>query len=361
MRLERALARSLEPLGLRPATHSGGDVQGFDFESAAHDTIVQLKTTFTGPPRDLASAATQLALACRAIRAERAILAWWSSSFSANGVRHAWDALLSVLAPDVATRLQLVMVSPSSAVIHPSDPLGHRIAAALQAAADPSHPVGPRPDRSYEVLKILLLRWLRHDAPISMQELQAQTGLSHPTVAKRIHALDHSIERTSNRSVKLSEFPARPWAELLALSPRVRQTTGFEDRSGRSGDLSALVARIQHQRPPHVAFGGVVGARHWQPDLDLEGLPRVDLELHSPTGVADLRFVSRIDPAFVPARAEVAPTLAVHVVTRAASLFEVSDKTSMPWADPIEILLDLHQLRLYKQADDFMRYWRKRQ
>jgi hypothetical protein len=246
-------------------------------------------------------------------------------------------------------------------VIYPVDQLGRQIAAVLRIAAETSEPAGPRPDLSYEVLKILLLRWLRLDAPISMGELQEQTGLSHPTVAKRIRELGNLIERTSNRSVRLREFPARPWAELVALSPRVRKTTGFEDGSGRSGDLSALVARIQRQRPPHVALGGVVGARHWQPDFDLAGIPRVDLELHAPMGSADLRFVSRIDPALVPARSGGAPILAVHVVTRAASLFEVDNGKGTPWADPVEILLDLHQLRLHKQADDFMRYWRKRQ
>jgi len=358
-RLERALTRALEPLGLHPAASVGVGDLGIDFANADRDTIVQLKTTFTGPPRELASRATQLALACRTTHARRAIVAWWSASFSAQGVRDAWEALLSVLAPDVATSLQLVLVSPSSEVIYPADQLGQQIAAALRTAADSSEAAGPRPDRSYDVLKILLLRWLRSDPPIAMGELQAQSGLSHPTVAKRVRALGNSIERTSNRRVKLRELPTRPWAELVALSPRVRQTTGFEDRSGRSGDLSALVARIQRQQPPHVALGGVVGARHWQPGFDLHGIPRVDLELHAPMGSADLSFVSRIDPALAPARPEVAPILAVHVVTRAASLFDVDKGKGTPWADPVEILLDLHQLRLHKQADDFVKFWRK--
>jgi hypothetical protein len=360
--MERALARAFEPLGLLPVGNIEGDALGFDFATADRSTIVQLKATFTGPPRELAARATKLALACRSTGARWAIIAWWSASFSAQGIRHAWEELLSVFADDVTTRLQLVLVSPLNDVIYPANDLGKQIAAALRtaSAAIAPEPVGSRPDRSYDVLKVLLLRWLRGDPPISMGELQAQTGLTHPTVSKRIHDLGNLIERTSNRSVKLREFPTRLWAELVALSPRVRQTTGFEDRSGRSGDLSALVARIQRQRPPHVALGGVVGARHWQSDFDLVGIPRVDLELHAPMGRADLRFVSRIDPALVPVRPEVAPILAVHIVTRAVSLFENHGK-STPWADPVEILLDLHQLRLHKQADDFMRYWRKRQ
>jgi hypothetical protein len=358
--MERALARVFKPLGLLPE----GNDAGFDFATADRSIIVQLKASFTGPPRDLAVRATQLALACRSTGAQWAIIAWWSASFSAQRVRSAWEDLLTVFSPDVTTKLQLVLVGPSNELIYPANPFGEQIAAALRAAAAaavdiPDQLAGSRPDRSYEVLKILLLRWLRHDPPISVGELQFQTGLTHPTVSKRIRELGNWVERTSNRSVKLQEFPARLWAELVALSPRVRQTAGFEDRSGRSGDLSALVARIQRQRPSQVALGGVVGARHWQPEFDLVGTPRVDLELHAPTGRADLRFVSQIDPALVPARPEVAPILAVHVVTRAVSLFEDHGK-STPWADPVEILLDLHQLKLHKQADDFIRYWRKR-
>jgi hypothetical protein len=359
--MERALARALEPLGLLPVVGVEGNDVGFDFATTDRRIIVQLKTTFTGPPRELAARATQLALACRATGAQWAVIAWWSASFSAQGVRNAWQDLLSVFSPDVTTKLQLVLVSPSNEVIYPANPFGEQVAAALRTAAAviPDQLAVSSPDRSYEVLKILLLRWLRGDPPISVGELQFQTGLTHPTVSKRIRELGNLVERTSNRSVKLREFPARPWAELVALSPRVRQTAGFEDRSGRSGDLSALVERIQRQRPPHVALGGVVGARHWQPEFDLVGTPRVDLELHAPMGRADLRFVSRIDPALVSARPEVAPILAVHVVARAVSLFEDHGK-STPWADPVEILLDLHQLKLHKQADDFMRYWRKR-
>lgn len=43
---------------------------GFDFATTDRRIIVQLKTTFTGPPRELAACATQLALACRSTGAQ---------------------------------------------------------------------------------------------------------------------------------------------------------------------------------------------------------------------------------------------------------------------------------------------------
>lgn len=363
--MEQALASAVELLDLRPNV-AGGDV-GFDFATPDLHTILELKVSSAGPLRGLAARATQLALAASQPTVKRAILAWWSASFSPREIGSEWERVLSVFSAEIKTKLQLVLVSPANDVIYPADDLGRQVAAALRraaaavsraAAAVPEQLTVSRPDLSYEVLKILLLRWLRGDSPIAMGELQAQTGLTHPTVAKRIRELGPDVERTSNRSVRLRAFPTRAWAELAALSLRVRQTVGFEDRSGRSGDLSALVVRIQRQRPSNVALGGVVGARHWQPEFDLVGIPRVDLELHAPLGNADLRFVSRIDPALVPARPEVAPVLAVHAVIRAVSLFEGSER-ALPWADPVEILLDLYQLKLHKQADDFIRFWRK--
>lgn len=356
--MEQALASALEPLDLLP--NAGGSDAGFDFATPDLHTILQLKVSSTGPLRGLAARATQLALAASLPTVKRAIVAWWSASFSPQEIGSEWERVLSVFSPEIKIKLQLVLVSPANDVISPVDDLGRQVAVALRhaAAAVPDQLTVSRPDLSYEVLKILLLRWLRGDPPIAMGELQAQTGLTHPTVGKRIRELGPDIERTPNRSVRLRAFPTRAWAELVALSLRVRQTVGFEDRSGRSGDLSALVGRIQRQRPSNVALGGVVGARHWQPEFDLVGIPRVDLELHAPLGNADLRFVSRIDPALMPARPEVAPVLAVHVVIRAASLFEGSER-ALPWADPVEILLDLYQLKLHKQADDFIRFWRK--
>ena len=277
-------------------------------------------------------------------------------------MRRAWSEWISVLAPDVADRLQLVMVSADAQVVIPEDESGRTIARALHtaSAALESAAAHARPDRSYEVLKILLVRWLRREPPISMHELQAQSGLSHPTVALRLRELGDQVRRRSNRSVELSEFPTSTWAELVALSPRVRRSVGFVDRSGRSGDLAAMLERLGRQQPPHVAVGGVVAARHWQPTFDLDGIPRLDLELHAPDGVAQLEFLRRLDPALTPADGRSVPTVVVHLVTRASSLFTDDPDRRLPWADPVEVLLDLNQLRLTQQAEAFVWEWRGR-
>lgn len=358
MRYEEAVARALVPLGFRPASSD----RSVDLETADQRTILEIKASRDGGPGDLSAAATRLAVACHRQRAERAILAWWCSRFATERVRQAWTDVTEVMSPAIARRLQLVMVTPDAQLVLPEGGPATDVVAALREAAATGEALEPvtRPDRSYEVLKILLLRWLRRDPPIPMRELQAQSGLSHPTAASRVRELGESIERTSNRSVALREVPVRAWTELLALSTKVRQSTGFEDRSGRPPDLGAVLARLRRQRPAQVALGGVVAARHWQGDFDLDGVPRLDLEIHAPLGHPDLRFVSRLDPALSPVRPGAAPLLVVHVVTRAVSHFERAASDGLPWADAVETLLDLHQMRLYRQADEFMRHWRAR-
>jgi hypothetical protein len=357
-RLEERLTDALSVTGLR---RERGHDHGFDLATEDLSLVVELKVSIRTAPRDVIAAATQLAVAVQRHGARRGVLAWWASTFSPPAIERAWNDLAAVLAPDVAVRLQLLVISPAAELLLPADSTGAHIASAMRSVVtqtDGARPAG-RTDRTYDVLKLLLVRWLRDEPPISMGELQRLSGLSHPTVAQRVRELGSSVERTSSRGVRLKELPVRAWSELLARSPRVRQTTCFEDRSGRTDDLARMIARLRRHKPAHVAIGGVAAARYWQPTFDLVGVPRVDLEVHAPLGLPDLRFVQRLDPALVIARPEAAPALAVHVVTRAESLFE-PDEGGLAWADPVETLLDLHQLRLHKQADEFVRYWRRR-
>lgn len=70
----------------------------------------------------------------------------------------------------------------------------------------------------------------------------------------------------------------------------------------------------------------------------------------------DLDFIRRLDPALSPTTKAHAAALVVHAVPRAVSLFETDPSEGVPWADPVEILLDLHELRLSAQADAFIRH-----
>jgi len=276
---------------------------------------------------------------------------------SAEGLREEWARLLTVLAPDVADRLRLVAVLEDDVVVLPAEPWLCEIADRVTSVSR-LQPRTARVDRSFEVMRVLLSRWLLHRGRIAVGELQRQTGLSHPSVSKALAALGPAVERRRDRSVALRAFPSEAWAQLVALAPKVRQTAAFVDESGRGGDPQRLLERLRRAPPSGVAVAGVVAARHWHSGLDLEGLPRVDLSVHAPDGGMDTAFVARLDPALVPAPPGTPPLLVLHAVPRAESLFAPGDAT-LPWADPVETLLDLHELRLIEQADDLVRALRR--
>ncbi len=352
------LVTALEGLGLHSEQRIVVDDHEYQVDFVTSDRRVVLEVKRTGGGlRDVHAAALQVAMYASALGAERGIVLLCGSRVSAAGLRDEWQKLLRVLAPDVASRLGLVAILEEDVVIEPDEPLSRDIA---EAAADAGGRTAPklRGNRSFEVMRVLLSRWLLHRGRIAVGELQSQTGLSHPSVSKALAALGPAVERRRDRSVALRAFPSEAWAQLVALAPKVRQTAAFVDESGRGGDPQRLLDRVRRTPPPGVAVAGVVAARHWHTGLDLEGLPRLDLSVHAPEGGMDTAFVAKLDPALVPAPPGTPPLLVLHAVPRAESLF-VPLASGPPWADPVEALLDLYELRLIEQADDLVRALRR--
>ena len=335
----------------------GGRTHTVDFASADRRTIIEVKEG-QGGARDLYAAVAQLAMSANASGADRAILLIRGARMSATGIREEWNRLMTVVAPDIANRMCLVVVLDGKPFSIPEDPYLRELGLRALSTAG-SHARSLRADRSFEVLRVLLSRWLLRQGPMSIKALQAQTGRSHPTVSKGLSSLAGVLDRKRDRSVALHSFPSEAWSQLLALSPRVRQTMAFVDQSGRGADPARLLERLMRLHPPGIAVAGVVAARHWHADFDLEGLPRLDLSIHAPEGSMDADFVSRLDPALAPAPRGAPPALTLHAVPRAVSLFVADAAGRLPWADPVEVLLDLHELRLVEQADEFVRALRR--
>lgn len=352
------LVTALEGLGLLSEQRIVVDDHAYevDFVSGDRRVIIEAKRT-GGGLRDVHAAALQVAMYARTLGAERGIVLLCGSRVSAAGLRDEWQKLLQVFAPDVASRLGLVAILEEDVVVEPDDPLLRDIA---EAAANAGGRTAPtlRGNRSFEVMRVLLSRWLLHRGRIAVGELQRQTGLSHPSVSKALAALGPSVERRRDRSVALRAFPLEAWAQLVALAPKVRQTAAFVDESGRGGDPRRLLDRLRRTPQPGVAVAGVAAARHWHAGLDLEGLPRLDLTVHAPNGGMDTTFVAKLDPALVPATPGTPALLVLHALPRAESLFVAVDG-GPPWADPVEALLDLYELRLIEQADDLVRALRR--
>jgi hypothetical protein len=217
-----------------------------------------------------------------------------------------------------------------------------------------------RADASFVVLKILLYHWLTDGHFVTADWLARTSGYTYPTVANVLQGLGSLIERGSDRRFRLRWFPHEELVRLVSMSDRDRATARYADRSGQPRSPEAHLARLEKLNLPGLAIGGVLGAKHYFPDLDLVGTPRLDISLHARNPRVDLDFIEKLDPALQRVKDPLEPaSVVVHNVYHANPLF-VPRKGGLEWADPVECLLDLHEARLEKQAAQFLDALRKR-
>lgn len=196
---------------------------------------------------------------------------------------------------------------------------------------------------------------------MAIGELKEQVGCSYPTVRKSLSrpSIRHAVRTTSNRGVELKAFPHEAWRELVALANSQATSIHFRDLSGEKQAPLGLLKRLEKEKLPHLALGGVLAARFWHPDFDLNGTPRLDLVYHAPQGKVNLDFVRRLDPALT--RVDGSPdsaVLVVHALIREVPSFTERKGSNMPYADPVETALELHDLSLTTQADQLLTHLR---
>jgi hypothetical protein len=173
-------------------------------------------------------------------------------------------------------------------------------------------------------------------------------------VARALNKFGGFLARESDRRVSLRYFPQEEFSRLLANSNKVRSTIRFADHSGQPRSPEAHLRRLEKLNPQNVALGGVLGARHYYPDLDIVGTPLLDISVHCGEQHANLSFIEKLDPAL---KREGDPlktaNVVVHIVRDANPLFEPREG-GLLWADPVECLLDLHEARLKGLATQFL-------
>jgi hypothetical protein len=217
-------------------------------------------------------------------------------------------------------------------------------------ASAPKHASG---GAFFEVAKVLLEVWLRRRCPLQSSELEGLVGASYPTVSSALQELEArgELERKRVRRVELRGVPLRTLREIVIRADEVRHTRWYVDALGRPPNPELLLRRLRKARLPGVGVGEVPAGHHYDPNLDLIGLPRIDLTLS--TGIAErtLRRLSEVDPALrlsAKTRRDEA-VLVVHSLSRNEPLFErAADET---YADPVETMLDLYELHLDEQAE----------
>jgi len=269
-----------------------------------------------------------------------------------------WRRLHAVLRTDILDRITICVHKdngqlrgiprdpPADIVVWLSDVIEREEADVL--------PHSGRTDFEFVVLKVLIHEWLLRRAPVTVAWLVRTVGCSYPTVARILKGLGSVVRRESDRSVSLAYFPHEDFSRLLARSEKARSTIRYADRSGRPRAPEAHLRRLEKLKVAGLAIGGVLGARHHCPSLDLAGTPRLDLSMHCHWSRLDVGFIEELDPALQRESDPRKPAnVVVHAVRHADSLF-VPRSGGLPWADPVECLFDLHEARLTAQASQYL-------
>jgi hypothetical protein len=357
---------------LRAQFVSASTDTGCDYVSRTGTKLVNVQLSLRGV-RDLYANALRLALAIsRSPSVEAACLVANMERFSPTRLSKEWQEIRGIFQPDVGRRMQLVAVVSGILVVEPEDRIWHGIGIAFQSSLPTDgqqrfslqrgiSPFLPRllprtPTRTYlEITKVLLCRWLKNEGPISIGKLANQVGCSSPPATQTVARLENLgvLSRHRNRAVELTGFSQHLWSELIALAGGNRPAMYFVDPTNQERISTNLLHRLLRLKPKNVALGGVLAAPFWDPAFDLNGMPRLDLEVHAPKWILDIDFVRTLDPALTPVSASqgAASVLVIHPVTRAEPLFDKGADHEIPYADPLETVFDLHELRLDSQAN----------
>lgn len=209
------------------------------------------------------------------------------------------------------------------------------------------------PDSFLDLFRVLLIHWFRRSGPLPIKDLCWLTGFSYPTVAAGLEKMGRQLLRHSDRSVELRDFPTEIWRKMLAYSRTLRSPLGFVAQKPRP--LEFLLENLEGYSKLEFGLGGIIGARHYLPGIDMVGTHRLDLTLKNTSEDRILQLTRRLDPALKPTEADQAPQVVIHFVFRPKSLF-VDEGHGRQLADEVECLLDLHEARLELQANELLEH-----
>ena len=310
--------------------------------------------------RTVRLALVDLAAALSAAPGVRGYLILPDARIAERRLREEWAHMRAILRPGVLDRLAIGLPTTDGHIVGIPQDLSTEMQAWLRDAIELDRSRRPlrheRPDYHFIILKLLIHQWLTIRQPMTTVALAKAAGCSYPTVARVLKGLGSLITRETDRRLSLRLLPDEQLSRLVATSGRARSTHRFVDQSGQPRSPEGHVRRLQKLKLDGVAIGGVLAARHYVPELDIVGTPRLDLSVHCGVQPLQLAFINQLDPAL---RLETDPmkpaNVVVHAVRHADPLFRTSDN-GIAWTDPVECLLDLHEARLEATANQFLEF-----
>lgn len=335
-----------------------GQTHRSQMPDAVTDTaIVEVKHRMSAV-RGLRDGLVQLAIMLADQPEKNGYLLLINPRLSLDRLKNETEAFKAVMRLDVAERLLLVVVTDNRIVEQPSgmSPPDVELLRRYMVESARTGLSLPSSGKQEEVFLVMLQQWITGRGPMTARWLEDAVGCNYRTVSATIDRLGPAVKRHSDRRVSLKYFPEQDWKRVLAVTSKVRSTAHYADASDQPRSFESLLRRLHQLARKDIAVGGVFGAKHYYPELDIVGAPRLDLCLHAPGSQADLDFVKQLDPALEETRDHHQPArLAVHFLRRKEPLFD-QEKDGYLWADPAECLLELFEARLDPQALGFQEF-----
>ena len=333
----------------------------FDYESM--NLIGEVKYGLRAVPI-IRSAILKLADALSSNADQHGFLLLIDSYISKKRITEEWLLIQRTINPVITKRLSVFLKQGERVQGWPGDPDEEMSAHLTRAVKNESADIGTRlPKAGYfsVIFKILLLNWLGHSSQksevMTMKRLGELAGCSYPTVALAIDRLRAYLQHSHSKGIQLRRFPSEEWHSMILGADKIRATQRLVDRSGQPRRPKYLLERLAKMQLDYVAVGGVPGALAAYPDLNITGNPRLDLCIHAPGKIADVEFVKNLDPALEPTKNQLEPAQVVlHFVRSDHSHFE-RDLQGIQRASWVECMLDLHEMRLGAQADEWLYQW----
>lgn len=274
--------------------------------------------------------------------------------------RRVWGELeqfKSVIDPELVPRVHIAFVSEDlrSPVSDRSDNLSRWLMHFVDHQLPKDAPKGIAPRT---VFAHLVRSWLDGQEAIPVKSIQEATLLSYPTVAKVLEDLDAKriLMRTSDRRVGLIDFPWEEWRRWSTSGTSKQETLHYVDPTGLPVVVGRLASRLNPTAYPQLALSGVIGAKHYFPELDIRGQTRLDLVATGSADSFDHEVIRELDPALelADAKAKEAAVVVHFPEQRSHTLFRVDGDKQ--WADPLDCLADLYEMHLDAQADEMVRF-----
>jgi DNA-binding MarR family transcriptional regulator len=321
------------------------------WRGAAGDILVEIKRT--NNVRDVRNALVALAYELRDdAPTTTALCVVTQSKLSPNRLADEIDQFREVVRPDLAHRIHLLTTDEDGQLRgseYASDPEFNKWL--MNLVAEENSTIAPGRSNQQSVTSMLVQLSLRGCGPQTFKALQEACGASYPTVAATVKELSaHGfIEHQSDRRIVLKYLTPEAWLKIARAHGANRKVLRFVDPTGQARTPEAMAKRLfklQDQGvAKHVAVGGVLGAMHYFPDLDITASPRLDLTIYG----QGTDFIQKLDAALALTSDPQAKAIVVVHLTPEPPRF-IEQLLGATWASELECIADLTEMGLTREV-----------